>query len=151
MTSKTSHKIGSLGEFMTWTKAVVQDPMAAEGVPRQWFESEAAATRARTREEAVDVSAEAMVKLLSEENVALIGTIATMKPQSMRDLAVLVGRKESNLNRTLKKFQRAGLVAFVAGHGRTRAPVVTATKVRLEIDLTGADRSAVAVEQKAKA
>lgn len=89
-----------------------------------------------------------MVKLLSEENVALISTIATQKPQSMRDLAVLVGRKESNLSRTLKKFQRAGLVTFVEGRGRTRAPVVTATKVRLEIDLTGADRSAVAVEKK---
>ncbi|MBF0371919.1 MAG: hypothetical protein HQL39_00690 [Alphaproteobacteria bacterium] len=40
MTSKTSHKVGRLGEFMTWTKAVVQDPTAAEGVPRQWLSAE---------------------------------------------------------------------------------------------------------------
>jgi len=72
--------------------------------------------------------------------------IATAKPQSMRQLADMVGRKESNLCRTLKKFERAGLVKFVSGQGRTRAPVLVATKVTLAIDLTGADRSAVAVE-----
>lgn len=77
MTSKTSH-VGSLGEFMAWTKAVVQDPKAADGVPRKWFDSEETAAKALAREEAL-------------------------------------------------------------------------AEVRLEIDLTGADRSAVAVEKKAEA
>ena len=96
------------------------------------------------------VTPEAMVKLLSKENLSLIGVIATAKPQSMRQLAEMVGRKESNLCRTLKKFERAGLVKFVSGHGNTRAPVLVATKVTLAIDLTGADRSAVAVEHTIK-
>ncbi|GEM_PF-1167886 len=149
MTSK-NYKVGSLSEFMTWTKAVVLDPNAAEGIPRQWFDSETAATKAFAREStasAPDVTAEAMVKLLSEQNLSLISMIATRKPQSMRDLAGLVGRKESNLCRTLKKLEKVGIVKFVPGQGRARVPVLTATKVRLEIDLTGADRSEVSVER----
>lgn len=153
MTSK-NYKVGSLGEFMTWTKAVVRDPKAAEGVPHRWFDTEEGARKVLARKAAeseapvpaADVTPEAMVKLLSEENLSLIGVIATAKPQSMRQLAEMVRRKESNLCRTLKKFERAGIVKFVEGPGRTRAPVLVATKVTLEIDLTGADRSAVAVE-----
>lgn len=151
MTSE-DYKVGSLGEFMAWTKAVVRDPSLAEGTPDRWFDSEDGARKTLAQETAAPsvpattVSPEAMVKLLSKENLSLIGVIATAKPQSMRQLADMVGRKESNLCRTLKKFERAGLVKFVPGQGRTRAPVLVATKVTLAIDLTGADRSAVAVE-----
>jgi len=151
MTSK-DYKVGSVGEFMAWTKAIVQDPALAEGTPDRWFDSEDGARKALALEAAAPsipaptVTPEAMVKLLSKENLSLIGVIATAKPQSMRQLADMVGRKESNLCRTLKKFERAGLVKFVSGQGRTRAPVLVATKVTLAIDLTGADRSAVAVE-----
>ena len=143
MTSKTC-KVGRLGEFMAWTKAVVRDPAQAEGVPERWFDTEDGARKALAQEAAV--TPEAMVKLLSKENLSLIGVIATAKPQSTRQLAEMVGRKESNLCRTLKKFERAGLVKFVDGQGRTRAPVLVATKVTLAIDLTGADQSAVAIE-----
>ncbi len=143
MTAET-YKVGSLGAFMAWTKAVVHDPALAEGVPDRWFDTEDGARKALGQEAAV--SPEAMVKLLSKENLSLIGVIATAKPQSMRQLAEMVGRKDSNLCRTLKKFERAGLVKFVQGQGRTRAPVLLATKVTLTIDLTGADKNAVAVE-----
>ena len=146
------YNVGSVGEFMAWTKAIIRDPSLAEGTPDRWFDTEDRARRALAQEAAAPafpasiVSPEAMVKLLSKENLSLISVIATAKPQSMRQLAEMVGRKESNLCRTLKKFERAGLVKFVPGQGHTRAPVLVATKVTLAIDLSGADRSAVAVE-----
>ncbi len=154
MTSK-DYKVGTVGEFMAWTKAIVQNPVLAEGAPDRWFDTEDGARKAFakapiTPSTQTTVTPEAMVKLLSRENLSLIGVIATAKPQSMRQLADMVGRKESNLCRTLKKFERAGLVKFVAGQGRTRAPVLVATKVTLAIDLTGADQSAVAVEHAVK-
>ena len=154
MTSK-DYKVGTVGEFMAWTKAIVQNPTLAEGTPDRWFDTEDGARKAFaqapiTPSTQATVTPEAMVKLLSRENLSLIGVIATAKPQSMRQLADMVGRKESNLCRTLKKFERAGLVKFVSGQGRTRAPVLVAAKVTLAIDLTGADQSAVAVEHAVK-
>ncbi|MGQ0663372.1 MAG: HVO_A0114 family putative DNA-binding protein [Pseudomonadota bacterium] len=119
----------------------MRDPAAAKVAPKRWFDSAATARRAAEG----NPSAEAMVKLLSPENLALLQAIRRHKPESMRRLAQVTGRKESNLSRTLKKLERAGIVRLTAGHGRTRVPTVVARKVRLEIDLGGAD-SAVAVE-----
>jgi len=128
-----TYKVGTIGEFAAWTKEVVRNPAAADTAPRRWFDS-ASTARAARRE---DVSAEAMVKLLSPENIRMLRIIARRRPESMRRLADLTGRKESNLSRTLKKLERAGLIGFRAGPGRMRAPVVIARRVRLEIDLTG--------------
>jgi hypothetical protein len=75
-------------------------------------------------------SPESMVKLLSEENLELLHTIGTRRPTSVRELAALVKRKESNLSRTLKKLAEAGIVGFEAGPGRTRAPRLIARRVR---------------------
>jgi hypothetical protein len=63
-----TYKTGTIGEFMRWTKQVVRDPTAAKGVPKCWFDSEEAALQSS----ASDVSAEAMVKLLSPENLAML-------------------------------------------------------------------------------
>lgn len=139
MTSR--HRIGSVGAFMAWTQRVIRDPAAARGVPKRWYDSEATARRARREGR----SAEAMVKLLSPDNLAVLAVIARRKPQSMRRLAELTGRKESNLSRTLKKLERAGIVAMRKGPGRVRVPLLVARTVRLELDLTG-KRSRVAVE-----
>jgi len=99
------HRIGTVGAFMAWTQRVIRDPAAAKGVPKRWYDSEA--TARRTRREGR--SAEAMVKLLSPDNLAVLGVIARQKPQSLRRLAELTGRKESNLSRTLKKLEQAGM------------------------------------------
>lgn len=138
-----TYKTGTIGEFMRWTKQVVHDPTAAKGIPKRWFDSEEAALQSS----ASDVSAEAMVKLLSPENLAMLQVISRDKPESMRQLAELTGRKESNLSRTLKKFEKAGLVKLTSGPGRIRKPLLIASRVRLEIDLTG-PASAVAVERR---
>jgi predicted transcriptional regulator len=138
-TSLTTYKTGSLGEFAAWTKRVICDPAAARGVPKKWFDSEATAAQAE------QVSAEAMVKLLSPANLAMLDAIKRHKPASVRELATLTGRKEASLSRTLKRFAQLGIVAFEDGPRRARAPALIATRVHLEIDLTG-QHSAVAVD-----
>jgi predicted transcriptional regulator len=139
--SSTPYKIGSLREFADWTKRVVRDPKAARGVPKKWFDGEETAARAATRQ----ASAEAMVKLLSPGNLAMLEAIRRHSPASLRELATLTGRQEASVSRTLKRFAELGIVRFQDGPHRTRVPEVIARRVHLEIDLTGR-HSAVAVE-----
>ena len=138
-TSPTTYKVGSIGEFAAWTKRVVRDPKAAREFPKKWFDSEEAAARA------AQVSAEAMVKLLSPANLAVLEAIKRHKPASLRELAALTGRKETSLSRTLKRFEQLGIVAFEEGPHRSRVPALIATRVHLEVDLTGR-HSVVAVD-----
>jgi predicted transcriptional regulator len=139
--SQTTYKVGSLREFAKWTKSVVRDRKRAHGAPKKWFDSEETAARAA----AGRVSAETMVKLLSPGNLAVLEAIRRHKPASMRELAMLTGRKEASLSRTLKRFAELGIVSFQDGPHRTRVPALIARRVRLEIDLTGY-HSAVAVD-----
>ncbi len=139
--SQTTYKVGSLREFAEWTKSVVRNPRAARGVPKKWFDSAESAARAATEQ----VSAEAMVKLLSPGNLAVLEAIRRRKPASLRELATLTGRQEASLSRTLKRFEKLGIIAFESGPHRTRIPALIARRVHLEIDLTGR-HSAVAVD-----
>ena len=139
--SRTTYKVGSIGEFARWTRRVVRNPAAARGVPKRWFDSEKTAKRAAAEQ----VSAEAMVKLLSPGNLAVLAAIRQHKPGSLRELAALTGRKQASLSRTLKRFVQVGIVGFRDGPHRTRVPALIARRVHLEIDLTG-HRSAVAVD-----
>jgi predicted transcriptional regulator len=132
-----TYKTGTIGEFMTWTKRVVTDGTAATQ-PKRWFDSADTAAKALA-----GTSPEAMVKLLSKENLALLHLIASQRPASLRELATLARRKESNLSRTLKKLQQAGIVGFESGAGRTRAPRLLARRVTLELDLAGPGSSVV--------
>lgn len=134
-----TYRIGSPGEFAEWTKRVIQDPQAAGETPRKWCETEEVAARAEL------VSAEAMVKLLSPGNLAMLDAIKRHHPASVRELATLIGRKEASLSRTLKRLAQLGIVGFEDGPHRARIPAVLATRVHLDIDLAG-QHSAVAVE-----
>ncbi len=128
-----TYKTGTIGDFMKWTKRVITDPSEATATPKRWFDSDETAAKAL----GTTTSVEAMVKLLSEENLALLHLIVEQKPNSLRELAVLAHRKESNLSRTLKKLHEAGIVDFEEGAGHTRVPRVTARRVTLELDLMG--------------
>ncbi len=139
--SPTTYRVGSIREFAEWTQRVVRDSTAARGVPKTWFDSEDTAKRAGAEQ----VSAEAMVKLLSSGNLAVLAAIRQHEPGSMRELAALTGRKEASLSRTLKRFAQVGIVGFQDGPHRTRMPSVIARRVHLEIDLSG-HHSAVAVD-----
>jgi predicted transcriptional regulator len=145
-----AYKIGTLREFMTWTKQVIRDPKAAKGVPKRWFENEATA-RAASRRAASgrEVSPEAMVKLLSPVNLRLLRLLATKHPQSVQELADLAGRKQASVSRTLKRLAEAGIVTMARGKGRELRPELVATHVHLEIDLTKAKRRGVAMRPKA--
>lgn len=133
-----TYKTGSIGEFMRWTKRVIADPATAAKVPKRWFDSDATAEKALGPK----TSPEAMVKLLSSQNLRLLHVIATKRPGSMRELAALARRKESNLSRTLKKLQAAGIVGFERGRGRTRVPRLIARRVTLDLDLAGVGAAA---------
>jgi predicted transcriptional regulator len=139
-----TYKTGTIHEFMAWTKQVVQDPGAGQNVPKQWFDSSETAVQSMSSSE---ISAEAMVKLLSQENIAVLQAIGQQQPTSLKQLALMTKRKESNLSRTLKKFEQAGIVSFSAGEGKAKVPHLIANRVRLEIDLTGA-HSAMSIEQR---
>jgi predicted transcriptional regulator len=132
-----TYKTGSLRDFADWTKRVVRDPTAALDVPKAWNEREDTAAN--------QVSAEAMVKLLSGGNLAVLAAIRLHSPPSVRALAALTGRKEASVSRTLKRFAELGIVSLTAGPHRTRVPALIAERVHLDIDLTG-DRSIVAVD-----
>jgi predicted transcriptional regulator len=135
-----TYKTGSIGDFMRWTKQVVTDPVAAKDTPKRWFDSEETAAKSLGR------SPEAMVKLLSPENLVLLHIIGTERPDSLRALAALAHRKESNLSRTLKKMHEAGIVDFEVRAGRMRAPRLIARRVTLDLDLMGPG-SVVSVER----
>ena len=111
-----TYKTGSIGEFMTWTKRVI-GKAGDDETPKRWFDSDATAESTL----GTTTSPEAMVKLLSEENLALLRLIVVRKPSSLRELATLAHRKESNLSRTLRKLREAGIVEFEKGSGRARA------------------------------
>jgi predicted transcriptional regulator len=140
--SPMTYKIGTIGEFARWTQRVVADPAAASVTPKSWFDTEQTAEKALgTR-----TTPEAMVKLLSNENLVLLHLIASAKPSSMVELAKLAHRAVSNLSRTLRKLHEAGIVDFERGPGKTRAPRVMASRVTLELDLKGTN-SSVSVER----
>jgi predicted transcriptional regulator len=139
--SPTTYKVGSIGEFAAWTKRVVRDSRNARAVPKKWFDSEATAQRAAVEQ----MSAEAMVKLLSPGNLAVLDAINRHHPNSLRELASLTGRTEASLSRTLKRFAQAGIVAFRNGPHRTRVPALIARRVHLDIDLA-CHQSAVALD-----
>jgi predicted transcriptional regulator len=92
-----------------------------------------------------------MVKLLSAQNLRLLHLIATKRPGSVRELATLVRRKESNLSRTLKKLEQLGIVALQKGPGRTRTPRLVARRVTLELNLAGGEGSYTASVQRSPA
>jgi hypothetical protein len=71
-----THKTGSIGDFMRWTKQVVTDPVAAKDTPKRWFDNEETAARSS----GAPASPEAMVKLLSAENLVLLHIIGTERP-----------------------------------------------------------------------
>ena len=80
-------------------------------------------------------SAEALLRLLSPDNRALLALIASKHPKSMAELAKLAGRAESNLSRTLAKFQAMGIVRLEQGEGLAKVPRLVVRKLRLDIDV----------------
>jgi predicted transcriptional regulator len=78
-------------------------------------------------------STEALLRLLTPGNRALLALIRDRRPDSVVALAKLSGRAQPNLTRTIAKLEAAGLVAIVAAGGKRRLRAIV-WKLRVEID-----------------
>ena len=127
MTTKT----GTYDDFKAHTLALVRGERGLESsAPKIWLEQvDGAACEVRFQ------SVEAGAKLLSPKNRAMLRLIAEKHPQSVHELAMLTGRAEQNLMRTLRKLSSAGIIHLNKGNGRAYRPTIAATKVHFEIDL----------------
>jgi hypothetical protein len=94
---------GTFQEFKKFTLDVVKGKRRVDpSEPRIWVES-SGLTDTGVREIQFH-SLEAGVKLLSAKNRALLRLIAERHPKSVSELAMLAGRAEQNVLRTLHKF-----------------------------------------------
>lgn len=109
----------SRNEYMARTIAIAKGeykPLPNE--PKVWFES----TRS-------------MAEVLSNDNRELLALIINEKPDSLKQLEVISGRVASNLSRTLRTMEKYGIVSLHKENRQVR-PVVNATNVKVEFDLT---------------
>jgi len=70
-------------------------------------------------------SMKSLAHVLSEENQALLRVIVETKPQSIKELEDITGRKANNLLRTLRSMENYGFVKLKEGKGsRGRSPLI---------------------------
>jgi len=82
------------------------------GEPKVWFSS-----------------MKSLAQVLSENNVQLLKVIDNKKPQTLKELADMLGREQSNLSRTLKTLARYGIVELVKSkQGRGIKPIAKAVE-----------------------
>ena len=86
--------------------------------PKVWFES-----------------LQSFAQILSDDNRMLLQVIEEQKPNSLKELGELTGRKRSNLSRTLHTMENYGIVELVQQRTRELKPVVKATHFNLEIGI----------------
>lgn len=79
-------------------------------------------------------SVEALLRLLTPENRALLALMRDKKPGSLAELAKLSGRAAPNVTRTIGKLVEAGLVEVkLVKHRKVAVPA--ANRLKIEIDL----------------
>ena len=78
-------------------------------------------------------SVEAVVRLLTPDNRRLLALIRDRKPRSVAELAVMTGRAQPNLTRTLAKLEAVGFITMKT-EGRRKTPSVAIKKIVVEID-----------------
>lgn len=104
-------------EFIKRTIAIAKgEYKPKKDEPKVWFES-----------------VKSMSQVLSNENQELLKIIVEQKPQSLKELAEVSGRKTSNLSRTLKTMSSYGIVELKKN--KEVVPVVKATDFRVEFGL----------------
>lgn len=75
-------------------------------------------------------SIRSLAEVLSDDNRALLKIIQETHPESISSLAVITGRKPSNLSRTLKTMSNYGLVEMRREKNQVR-PIVVATEFQI--------------------
>jgi predicted transcriptional regulator len=76
-------------------------------------------------------SLKSLAEVLNENNTRLLYLIEKMKPTSVKELSEMSGRKTSNLSRTLKTFERYGIVELKKEKRLVR-PIVKAKSFHIE-------------------
>lgn len=111
--------IASLADYKARTLAIARGELKpSRDEPKVWFQS-----------------MESFAKVLSDRNRELLATIGATRPASVGELAERTGRAPSNLSRTLKTMERYGLIEFVDGKGRARAPRLVYSDIVLDVPL----------------
>lgn len=75
-------------------------------------------------------SMRSLAEVLSDDNRALLKIIQDTHPESISSLAVITGRKPSNLSRTLKTMSNYGLVEMRREKNQVR-PIAVATEFQI--------------------
>ncbi|MCD2448871.1 transcriptional regulator [Methylicorpusculum oleiharenae] len=75
-------------------------------------------------------SMRSLAEILSDDNRALLKIIQETHPESISSLAVITGRKPSNLSRTLKTMSNYGLVEMRREKNQVR-PIAVATEFQI--------------------
>jgi predicted transcriptional regulator len=78
-------------------------------------------------------SVNALFRLLTPENRRLLALIRDHEPDSVAQLALLSGRSQPNLTRTLGKLTQAGFIEM-RQNGRRKMPVAMVSRIHVEID-----------------
>lgn len=109
--------IATLEQYKARTMAIARgEYVPAPDEPKVWFQS-----------------LERFSHVLSDKNRELLTLIAQTQPASVRELAEITGRAESNLSRTLKTMENHGLVHFEKRPGRRLVPRVNYSGVELAV------------------
>jgi predicted transcriptional regulator len=109
--------IASYKDMKVRTLAIARGELTPKAdAPRVWF-----------------TSTESFARVLSSKNRALLATIASSHPTSLRELAESTGRKVPNLSRTLKTMERYGLVRLHRGERGSIRPEVPYDSISLEL------------------
>lgn len=80
-------------------------------------------------------STESFAKILSARNRELLRVIAERTPQSLEELAEIIGRAKSNLSRTLRTMAQYGLIRLDRADRGRLAPRVLYDRVELDVPL----------------
>jgi len=117
---KKTLKVGIISkeDYKTRSIAIAKgeySPKSSE--PKVWFES-----------------LQSMAQVLSNENRELLKIIINAKPDSIKELEKISGRKSSNLSRTLKILARYGIVELKK-QKKSVKPIVKATDFKVEFGL----------------
>ena len=86
------------------------------GEPKVWFSS-----------------MKSLSEVLSDNNVRLLKLIKNHKPETIKELAEISGRRSSNLSRTLKTMERYGIVEL-RKKNKSVKPIVKATEFTIQYE-----------------
>jgi predicted transcriptional regulator len=108
--------IASLADIRARTIAIARGELRPRpGDPKVWF-----------------TSVESLAQVLSSKNQLLLDTIKRARPSSLKELAKLADRRESNLSRTLRTMERYGLVKLARSKTGTIVPTVPYDRVMFD-------------------